>query len=143
MAIALRHPLLQEPPVAVGTVYDPSDGMDDAAALRLPRWSDAVSVIGRLNDALCQVAIEHGAAVVEIAQHFHGHVLLAPRPEARVAQREPRLCSVIEPNAWGASGHARPSGTPRPSRPSRRAGARARGPCRAVPCRAVPCRAVP
>jgi lysophospholipase L1-like esterase len=103
----LRHPRLQQARVAVGTVYDPSDGTGDAAALRLPPWPDAVALIGELNDVLRTVAAEHGAVVAEIARQFQGHGLLAGDPtraEARPAQRDLWFCSVIEPNAWGASG---------------------------------------
>jgi lysophospholipase L1-like esterase len=107
VATTLQHPLLQEPRVAVGTVYDPSDGTGDAAALRLPPWPDAVVMIGELNDVLRTVAAEHGAAVAEVAELFQGHGLRAGDPsvaEARPAERELWFCSIIEPNAWGASG---------------------------------------
>ena len=93
--------------VVVGTVYDPSDGTGDAGRLGLPPWPDAVAVIADLNEALREVAGAGGAAVAEIAQHFAGHGLLAgdaTRPEARPAERDLWLCSVIEPNAWGAGG---------------------------------------
>ena len=93
--------------VVVGTVYDPSDGTGDAERLGLPPWPDAVAVIAELNDALREVAQATGAAVAEIAQGFAGHGLLAgdaTRPDARPAERELWLCSVIEPNAWGAGG---------------------------------------
>ena len=93
--------------VVVGTVYDPSDGTGDAERLGLPPWPDAVAVIAELNDALRQVAHGAGASVAEIAQHFAGHGLLAgdaARPDPRPAERDLWLCSVIEPNAWGAGG---------------------------------------
>ncbi len=93
--------------VVVGTVYDPSDGTGDAGRLGLPPWPDAVAVIAELNEALRAVARGSGAAVAEIAQHFSGHGLLAgdaARPDARPAERDLWLCSVIEPNAWGAGG---------------------------------------
>jgi lysophospholipase L1-like esterase len=93
--------------VLVGTVYDPSDGTGDAPRLGLPPWSDAVAVIGELNAALRHVAAEHGAAVAEIDRHFSGHGLLAgdaTRPDPRPSNRDLWLCSVIEPNAWGAGG---------------------------------------
>ncbi len=105
---ALAHPLITAAEqVALGTVYDPSDGTGDAARLRLPPWPDAVTLIVELNEALRSAAAEHGAAVAEIAQHFHGHGLLAGDPsraDARPAQRDLWFCQVIEPNAWGASG---------------------------------------
>jgi lysophospholipase L1-like esterase len=93
--------------LVVGTVYDPSDGTGDAGRLGLPPWPDAVAVIGELNDALREVARASGAAVAEIDRLFQGHGLLAgdiTRPQARPAARNLWLCSVIEPNAWGASG---------------------------------------
>ena len=93
--------------VAVGTVYDPSDGTADAARLGLPPWPDAVEVIAELNAALREVALAGGAAVADIAERFRGHGLLAgdaARPDPRPAERELWLCSVIEPNAWGAGG---------------------------------------
>ena len=93
--------------VAVGTVYDPSDGTGDAARLGLPPWPDAVAVIAELNDALRTVAERHGARVAEIHERFLGHGLLAgdpARPVARPRQRELWFCQVIEPNAWGAGG---------------------------------------
>jgi lysophospholipase L1-like esterase len=93
--------------VAVGTVYDPSDGTGDAAHLGLPPWPDAVAVIGELNATLREVAAAHGAAVAEIAETFHGHGLHAGDPtrrEPRPAQRDLWFCNLIEPNAWGAGG---------------------------------------
>ncbi len=93
--------------VIVGTVYDPSDGTGDAARLGLPPWPEAVAVIARLNDALRVVARRHGAGVAEVGECFLGHGLKAgdpSRPEPRPPQRDLWLCSVIEPNAWGAGG---------------------------------------
>jgi lysophospholipase L1-like esterase len=93
--------------VLVGTVYDPSDGTGDAAALGLPPWPDAVAVIGELNDGLRQVAGQHGARVADIHGAFLGHGLISGDPRtasARPARRDLWYCSVIEPNAWGADG---------------------------------------
>jgi lysophospholipase L1-like esterase len=91
----------------VGTVYDPSDGTGDAEALGLPRWVDAVTVVGELNAVLRQVAAAHGAAVADVHAAFLGHGLSAgdPRdPSPRPRARDLWYCSLIEPNAWGASG---------------------------------------
>jgi lysophospholipase L1-like esterase len=108
LALARLQPLLAPgAQVAVGTVYDPSDGTADAARLGLPPWPDAVAVIAELNQALREVAGQHGATVAEIGAHFLGHGVQAgdpAQPQARPAQRELWFCSVIEPNAWGASG---------------------------------------
>jgi lysophospholipase L1-like esterase len=93
--------------IAVGTVYDPSDGTGDAERLGLPPWLDAVAVINELNRRLRGVAGRHGAAVADVAGIFHGHGLRAgdpARPEARPAERDLWFCRVIEPNAWGAGG---------------------------------------
>ncbi|MFH5823399.1 SGNH/GDSL hydrolase family protein [Georgenia sp. AZ-5] len=95
------------PRVVVGTVYDPTDGTGNAAALGLPPWPSALSVLAELNEALRAGAAEHGAAVAEIHRTFRGHGLARGDP----AQPDPRpadpglwYCHVIEPNAWGASG---------------------------------------
>ena len=93
--------------IAVGTVYDPSDGTGDAVRLGLPPWPDAVAMIGELNDTLRAVAAAHGAVVAEIATAFQGHGLLAGDPtrrEPRPAERDLWFCNLIEPNAWGAGG---------------------------------------
>ncbi|MGR6964660.1 SGNH/GDSL hydrolase family protein [Geodermatophilus sp. URMC 61] len=104
---AIGEVLAPDGRVVVGTVYDPSDGTGDAARLGLPPWPDAVALITELNDALRRGALRHGAAVAEIAEHFHGHGLAAGDPrraEARPAERDLWFCSLIEPNAWGAGG---------------------------------------
>jgi hypothetical protein len=93
--------------IAVGTVYDPSDGTGDTARLGLPPWPDGVAVIAELNQALAEVAARHGVAVADVAARFSGHGLLAGDPtgrDPRPADRELWFCGVIEPNAWGADG---------------------------------------
>ena len=93
--------------VVVGTVYDPSDGTGDAPRLGLPPWPDAVAVIAALNQALREAAQAAGATVADIGERFSGHGVTAgpaAAPQARPSQRDLWLCSVIEPNAWGASG---------------------------------------
>lgn len=93
--------------IALGTVYDPSDGTGDTARMGLPPWPDGVATIEELNAMFRRVAARHGAAVAEIAEVFHGHGVLAGNPaqrSARPARRDLWFCDVIEPNAWGASG---------------------------------------
>ena len=73
----------------------------------LPRWPDAVTLLAELNEALRQVAPQHGARVAQIAEQFLGHGLRAGNPaspHARPQSRSLWFCQVIEPNAWGASG---------------------------------------
>ncbi|HZG94131.1 MAG TPA: SGNH/GDSL hydrolase family protein [Mycobacteriales bacterium] len=92
--------------IAVGTVYDPSDGTGDAARLGIPPWPDGVAMIGELNAALTEVAREHGGAVAGIHELFLGHGVEAgspAQPSPRPAERDLWYCGVIEPNAWGAS----------------------------------------
>ena len=103
----LREQLAPGARLVVGTVYDPSDGTADADRLGLPPWPEAVDVLHELNAQLRRVATSAGAAVADIAELFHGHGLHAgdpSRPDPRPESRELWFCSVIEPNAWGASG---------------------------------------
>lgn len=105
--VRLRALMPSDGQVVVGTVYDPSDGTADAAAVDLPPWPEVVDVLGELNDALRSVAAEHGAAVADIHARFLGHGLQAgdpAQPHARPAGRALWFCRVIEPNAWGADG---------------------------------------
>jgi lysophospholipase L1-like esterase len=98
--------LAPEAAVLLGTVYDPSDGTGDATAVGLPPWPDAVPVLGELNETLRSVAAAHGARIADIHGAFLGHGVTAgdPRhPGPRPEQRDLWFCSVIEPNAWGAS----------------------------------------
>jgi lysophospholipase L1-like esterase len=91
--------------VAVGTVYDPSDGTGDAASVGLPPWPDVVDLIGELNTTLTEVALQHGATVADIHGRFLGHGLSRgnpAQPMARPGDRDLWFCQVIEPNAWGA-----------------------------------------
>jgi hypothetical protein len=93
--------------IVLGTVYDPSDGTADASRVGLPPWPEVVEVLDHLNASLRQLAGQHGATVAEIHQRFLGHGLAAGnpgQPEARPTDRNLWYCSVIEPNAWGASG---------------------------------------
>jgi hypothetical protein len=98
--------LVPDARIAVGTVYDPSDGTADATSVGLPPWPEVVDVLGHLNAALRQLAGQHGALVAEIHDTFLGHGLAAGDPgqsQARPTDRNLWYCNVIEPNAWGAS----------------------------------------
>jgi hypothetical protein len=106
LALGRLRELAPDAAVLLGTVYDPSDGTGDAGALGLPPWPDAVPVLGELNETLRAVAAEHGARVADIHGAFLGHGVRAgdPRqPGPWPEQRDLWFCSVIEPNAWGAS----------------------------------------
>jgi lysophospholipase L1-like esterase len=106
-ALGRLRDLAPDATLLLGTVYDPSDGTGDAAALGLPPWPDAVSVLAELNEALRTAAAQHGARVADIHRAFLGHGVRAgdPRnPGPRPGERDLWFCSVIEPNAWGASG---------------------------------------
>jgi lysophospholipase L1-like esterase len=99
--------LAPEAVLVLGTVYDPSDGTGDAAALGLPPWPDGVAVLGELNAELAAVAAAAGAELADVAAAFQGHGVLAGSPaqsSPRPPSRELWYCNVIEPNAWGASG---------------------------------------
>jgi lysophospholipase L1-like esterase len=106
-ALGTLRELAPEATVVLGTVYDPSDGTGDAAALGLPPWADAVPVLGELNEALSTVADAHGARLADIHDAFIGHGVRAGDPRTaspRPDQRDLWFRSVIEPNAWGAGG---------------------------------------
>jgi lysophospholipase L1-like esterase len=103
---ALRHLMEPSAPIIVGTVYDPSDGTGRAELLGLPPWPDAVELLAELNQALLELAGEHGALVADLHERFLGHGVLAgdvTRPDPRPPDRTLWYCNVIEPNAWGAS----------------------------------------
>jgi lysophospholipase L1-like esterase len=103
----LRQHAAPDARLVLGTVYDPSDGTGDTDALGLPPWPDAVDVIGELNSGLRRVAAAHGAVVADVHAAFLGHGLRAgdPRdPAPRPNSHDLWFCSLIEPNAWGASG---------------------------------------
>jgi lysophospholipase L1-like esterase len=103
---SLRALMQAESPILVGTVYDPSDGTGNAAALELLPWPGALEWILRFNETLCDIAAQNGAIVADIYVQFRGHGLDTGDP----AQTEPDplnrnlyYCGVIEPNAWGAN----------------------------------------
>ncbi len=104
---ALADLVAPEGRIAVGTVYDPSDGTGDTTRMGLPPWPDGVATIAALNATLAGVATRHGAAVADIAGRFDGHGIRAGNPAqrgARPVERDLWFCNVIEPNAWGAGG---------------------------------------
>jgi lysophospholipase L1-like esterase len=91
--------------VALGTVYDPSDGTGDAGRAGLPPWPDVVAVLADLNEALRAVAQQHAARVADVHGRFLGHGLErgdVSQADPRPKDRELWYCDVIEPNAWGA-----------------------------------------
>jgi lysophospholipase L1-like esterase len=101
----LRDLMGPEAPIAVATVYDPSDGSGDAGRLALPPWPDALDRLAELNQALRGLAAAHGALVADIHTRFLGHGLAVgdpTQPAARPPNRDLWYCDLIEPNAWGA-----------------------------------------
>jgi lysophospholipase L1-like esterase len=84
--------------VVVNTIYDPSDGDNDAgrremglsrfAAIELRRRLNAV------NGGIVKLAREHGFLLADLERLFHGH---------GVASDEPWFVNVIEPNLAGAT----------------------------------------
>jgi lysophospholipase L1-like esterase len=84
--------------VVVNTIYDPSDGDNEAgrremgisrlAAIELRRRLNAV------NGGIVKLAREHGFLLADLEQLFHGH---------GVASDEPWFVNVIEPNLAGAT----------------------------------------
>ena len=92
--------------IALGTVYDPSDGTADAARVGLPPWPEVVDVLAHLNTALRQLARRQDVAVADVHAMFLGHGLATGNPaqaDARPPERDLWYCQVIEPNAWGAN----------------------------------------
>ncbi len=103
----LRDLMGPNAPIVVATVYDPSDGSGDAGRLGLPSWPQALDRLAELNQALRALADAHGALVADVHARFLGHGLAAgdpTQPAARPPNRDLWYCSLIEPNAWGASG---------------------------------------
>lgn len=102
----LRSLALPTVRMVLGTVYDPSDGTADAERVGLPPWPEVVEVIAHLNTAMRRLAGRHHVAVADIHQKFLGHGLATGNPaqgDPRPADHDLWYCSVIEPNAWGAS----------------------------------------
>jgi hypothetical protein len=93
-------------PIVVATVYDPSDGTDDAGRLGLPPWPEALELLAELNRELRALADEHRALVADVYARFLGHGLAVgdpAQPAARPPDRGLWYCRLFEPNAWGAS----------------------------------------
>jgi lysophospholipase L1-like esterase len=103
---ALRGLMGSKVPIALATVYDPSDGSGDAAAIGFEPWPEVVELIGALNTALRGTALAHGVPVADLHTRFLGHGLSAGYPsqaDAEPANRSLWYCGGVEPNAWGAS----------------------------------------
>lgn len=104
---AVRRTAAQDARVLVGTIYDPSDGTGDMAALGIALWPGAVEWVARFNETLRDLAAEHGALVADLRAAFLGHGLASganpAQADARPPNRDLYYCSVIEPNAWGAA----------------------------------------
>ncbi len=84
--------------VVVNTIYDPSDGDNDAGRreMGLSRFA-AIELRRRLNAVNCgivKLAREHGFLLADLERLFHGH---------GVASDEPWFVNVIEPNLAGAT----------------------------------------
>ncbi len=102
----LRKMVASNVPILVGTIYDPSDGSGDSAALNLGAWTSALSWLGRFNAILEELAEENNCLVADIHAYFQGHGLMVSDPtqyEPRPENRSLWYCGIIEPNAWGAS----------------------------------------
>lgn len=78
--------------ILIGTVYDPSDGMNVLNGERLDREAEWLA---RLNDAIRSLP---GVTIIDIHRHFLGHGLTAPANE-----RWYWSGLIFEPSARGAS----------------------------------------
>jgi hypothetical protein len=102
----LRHLVGPSAPIALATVYDPSDGSGDIAAVGLGPWPEASELVRELNDVLRAVADVHDVVVADVHRRFLGHGLSVGDPaqaEAEPANRSLWYCGIVEPNSWGAS----------------------------------------
>jgi len=88
---------IADPTILVGTVYDPSDGTgnlgDGVVRERALRW------LARFNAHVKALAEPPAVRVVPIHDHFLGHGLSEPDPDARWYWQH----MIIEPSAQGAS----------------------------------------
>jgi hypothetical protein len=95
----LRHLVGPSVPIALATVYDPTDVSDEAARVGLEPWPE-------LSDVLRAVASAHDVVVADLHQRFLGHGLSVGDPSQSQAEPVNRwlwYCGTVEPNAWGAS----------------------------------------
>jgi lysophospholipase L1-like esterase len=102
----LRRLVGPQVPIALATVYDPSDGSGDASAVGLKPWPEVTELLGELNEVLRAVAMAYDVSVAEVHQRFLGHGLSVGDPsqmEVKPVNRSLWYCGVVEPNAWGAS----------------------------------------
>ena len=93
-------------PVLISTIYDPSDGTGDTAALNIAPWPSVLAWIDAYNNILRRLAADYDAILVDVRAAFQGHGLNAGDPsssEARPQNHDLYYCGVVEPNAWGAS----------------------------------------
>jgi lysophospholipase L1-like esterase len=101
----LRALMGPDAPILLGTIYDPSDGTGDSAAVQIMAWPSALEWLHRFNETLTGLAAAYSAALTDIHARFLGHGITVGSPaqkEARPANRELYYCGVIEPNGWGA-----------------------------------------
>ncbi|MBN1512669.1 MAG: SGNH/GDSL hydrolase family protein [Phycisphaerae bacterium] len=62
--------------IFLANIYDPTDGVGDATRAGLPRWGDAVAIIGAYNDVIARCAARHPSVhLVDIHGPFLGHGL--------------------------------------------------------------------
>jgi lysophospholipase L1-like esterase len=102
----LRRLVGPQVPIALATVYDPSDGSGETAAVGLEPWPEVTELLGEMNEVLRAVAMAHDVFVAEVHRRFLGHGLSVGNPsqlEAEPVNRSLWYCGVVEPNAWGAS----------------------------------------
>jgi hypothetical protein len=82
-------------PIAVATVYDPTDGLRDAASyVGLPPWREETALLDALNSTLRSVAVAHGAAVAEVHGGFMGHGLSVGDPTKTKLSRPTGPCGT-------------------------------------------------
>lgn len=67
--------------VFLGNIYDPSDGVGDPTAARLPPWEDALAILQAYNEVIAQCAREHPQVwLVDIHDQFLGHGVHCHQP---------------------------------------------------------------